>query len=398
MSDKKTILILIAIVSVVIILIAIIIGIYKTPAKTVENNPTPQSNLYFVTQNADKTLYGISTTEGKVILEPKYTQMARINDSVYLKNNDDSYIFFLNDGTSISLGGKEAQIYFVYDNTDNLLPYYILRYGDTEQSSIYRIYNDKGTRQDSRDFASLNDAYQFLNAKVVFKANVATADFLSKYNVISTISYPTKDGKTQYIVTKKTDLVGGLEGVVDETGRVILDLTYTKITQIPNSTNALDVVSSDKEYVFLSSEKLVEVEPGFEFVTADNYFIQKKGNTVNKIYNSNGEVVVDGIYNLNEDLVPLTTKSGTTYMLVQDKKGVYSLYNLTNNKKNDTQYTNVVLDYIDNYTNLTKNTSFMYSNNGTYYALDLSNLYSYKLNVLTYIYSPLDMGIIYGSK
>jgi hypothetical protein len=400
MTDKKTILILISIVSVVVLLIALLLIIYKAPSdKTKNDNQIEENNLYFVIQNKE-TGYGICKTDGTIILKPEYSQMARVDDSVYLKSAEDSFLFFLSDGKSVSLGGKESQVYFAYDKTQKLLPYYILRYGESEQTSIYRIFNSKGIRHDTKDFSTLNDAYKFLNAKEVFKPAAAPVNILAKYTVISTLSYPTGEGKTQYIVSKIEDkpLLQPLQGLVDESGRILLEPVYTKLTLIQNSTNALKAEMDTKTYIFLNSEKLVEVESGFEFTTSDRFFIQKRGNTVNKIYNLAGEVVVDGIYNINEDLTPLNLKSGVSYVLVQEKKGIYSLYNITNNKKADSEYADVVLDYVDTYTDGTRNTSFIYKNTGVYYAVDLENLKSYKMNITSEIFSPLDLGIIYIGK
>lgn len=395
MSDRKTILILIAIVAVVLILIAILIGIYSTPKKQ-EENQVAQNNLYFVTKDVTNG-FGICKTDGTTVLESKFSKIARVNDSVYLKNDTDSYIFFLNDGKNISLGGKESEVYFVYNKDGSLLPYYILRYGDSDQTSIYRIFNDKGVRHVTKDFATLNDAYKYLNAKEVFKSVTATETITSLYTVVSTLNYPTSEGKTQYIVSKKTDL-NGPYGIVDETGKIVLELLYKKINTIANSTNAVEAIKEDKTYIFMSSEKLVEVESGFEFITSSGYIIQKRGNTVNKIYNLNGEVVVDGIYNLTEDLTPLTSKSGASYVLVQDKKGVFSLYNLTSNSKNSNQYTDVILTYIDTYKDAGKNIAFMYKKDTNYYSVELDTLKEYKMKIVSEIVSPLDLGIIYNFK
>lgn len=394
MTDRKTILILISIASVVAILIALLIIIYKAPSN-VENNNTQleQNNLYFVTES-EGVGYGICKTDGTVVLKPQYSQMARVDDSVYLKSADESYIFFLNDGKSVTLGGKESEVYFVYDKENKLLPYFIFRYGESEQTSIYRIFNNKGIRHDTKDFSTLNDAYKFLNAKEVFKPVTVPSNISDLYTVVSTLTYPTSEGKTQYIVTKKEDSTK-FQGLVDESGRIILELTYKSLSPILGSENAIKVEKEDKTYIFLSSEKLIEVESGFEFVTSNGYFIQKKGNTVNKIYNLSGEVVVDGIYNLNEDLTPLNLKTGTSYMLVQEKKEVYSLYNITTNKKSDNEYSSAVLDYMSSYSGLGKNTAFIYKDKETYYAVDLNSLKSYKMNITTNVFSPLDLGIIY---
>jgi hypothetical protein len=397
MSNKKTILILILIVSAVILLIAILITVYKTPSIQGNNVPQVEKNdLYFVTE-VEGTGYGICRTDGTVVLKPEYSQIARVDNSVYLKTETDSSIYFLDDGKSVSLGGKESEVYFVYDAANKLLPYFILRYGESEQASIYRIFNDKGIRHDTRDFSSLNEAYKFLNAKELFVPVAAPTSITSMYNVITTLNYPTSEGKSQYIVTKKNS-TDNLKGLVDELGRVILECSYKSISNIQDSKNAIMVEKNDKTYIFLSTEKLVEVEAGFEFLTSNGYFIQKRGNTVNKVYNLSGEVVIDGIYNLKDDFVSLNLKTGTSYMLVQEKKSSYSLYNMTTNKKSDNAYTDVVLDYISSYGTLAKNTAFIYKDKESYYAVDLNNLKSYKMIISSNVFSPLDLGIIYKIK
>lgn len=395
MSDRKTILILVTIVAVILILIAILLGIYSTP-KGQEETQTVQNNLYFVTRNAT-TGFGICKTDGSIVAQPTFSKIARVNDSVYLKTENDSYMFFLNDGKNVSLGGKESEIYFVYSKDGSLLPYYIFRYGESEQASIYRIFNDKGVRHVTKDFATLNDAYKYLNAKEVFKAAIPNETITNLYTVVTTLNYPTSEGKTQYIVTKKGEL-NGLNGLVDESGRVLLELSYKKISSIVNSTNAVEAVKDDKSYIFMSNEKLIEVEAGFEFITNNGYFIQKRGNTVNKIYNLNGEVVVDGIYNLTEDLTSLTSKNGTSFILVQEKKGTFSLYNLTTNTKNSNQYTDVILTYMTANKDNGKNIAFMYKKGQDFYSVELEGLKEYKMKMLSEIVSPLDLGIIYNFK
>ena len=401
MTDRKTILILISIVSIVIILIAILIMFYRVPSVKVDNNQTETNDLYFVTVSLDPgygiSSYGVSKTDGTIVLKPEYSQIARVDDSVYLKGKDDSYLFFLSDGKSVSLGGKESEVYFVYDKDGNLLPYYILRYGESIETSIYRIFNNKGIRHDIRDFSTLNDAYKFLNAKEVFNVVSAPNGITNKYNVIGTVNYLTNEGKMQYIVTKKEDK-DVLQGLVDESGRILLEFSYKKISAIQGSSSGLSVESDEKSFIFLVSEKLIEVESGFEFITSNSYVMQKRGNTVNKVYNLSGEVVVDGIYNINEDLTPLNLKKGISYMLVQEKKGSYYLYNITNNKKIDNEYKEIILEYIPSYLSEGKNTTFIYKNNENYYAVDLNNLNSYKMNIISEIFSPLDMGIIYKTK
>ncbi|MEG1705542.1 MAG: WG repeat-containing protein [Clostridia bacterium] len=394
MTDKKTILIIVGIISIVIILIAILIGVFAIPKKN-ETIAEEKNGLYFVIKSEDNQ-YGICKTDGTIVIKPEYKKIARVDNSVYLKSETDSYLYFLDDGKSVSLGGKESEIYFAYDKLGLLLPYYILRYGDSEQTSIFRIYNNKGIRHDLKDFSSLNDAYKFLDAKEVFKITSPPTEITSIYNVNSSLQYATPEGYSQFIVTKKDKTSSKqLQGLIDEKGTIILDLIYDKITALQDSTYACKVEKDDKTYILLNSGKLVEVETGFEFSIFNGFFMQRKGNTVNKIYNLSGEVVVDGIYNIKEDLTALNSKTGINYILVQEKKDIYSLYNITNNKKSENVYNEVILDYMKSYNTLSKNIAFISKKNSTYYVTDIDTLKSSKMTITNTIYSPLDLGIIY---
>lgn len=398
MSDRKTTLLVLGIVSVVIIIIAILIGIFVLPKNNVDV-VEEKNGLYFIIKNEEPAGYGICRTDGSILIKPEYKKIARVDNSVYLKSENDSFLFFLDDGKSVSLGGKESEVYFAYDKNGFLMPYYILRYGESEQTSIYRIYNNKGIRHDLKDFASLNEAYKFLNAKEVFKMPSAPIDVTSMYTVSATLQYASLDGEAQYIVSKKLEKEEKVEkqfqGIVDAKGRIVLDLVYDKITPIQDSTYACKVEKDDKTFILLNSGKLVEVETGFEFSTSTGYFMQRKGNTVNKIYNLNGEVVVDGIYNIKDDLKSLNSKDGITYMLVQEKKGIYSLYNITNNKKSDNSYNDILLEYMKDYSPLVKNMSFIHQKDSEYFSTDINTLKSYKMKISSTIVAPLDLGMIF---
>lgn len=396
--DKKTTGLIIAMIVGTIGIIAVIFGLMllKNPSKNNVESKVEDNNLYVITSS--EAGYGISRTNGKVVLNPEYKQIARVNNTVYLATANDSYFYFLDTNQSVNLGKKETELLFAYSDKNELLPYFILRYGDSIETSIYKIYNEKGEIHVNRDFATLNDAYKYLKAKQEFTPIAATNSINSLYTIVATIPYPSKEGKTMYVVSGKDNKENKNQGIVDEMGRVILNLEYSKISLIANSNNAIKVEKEDKAYVFLKEERLIEIETGFDIESYDKFFLQKRGTTFNKIYNMNGEIVVSGIYKLNEDMISFNSISGDAYILIQDKKNEYTLYDVVNNKKLEEKYSNITTDYLKDMKNSFKSIGFMYVNQGVNKIIDFQDMKSYNLKLVNTVNAPLDMGAIYNKK
>ena len=392
MFDRKTSAILILIALLMIGLIVILVVAFIIPKIKLDNIVPSMSNnnLYFITQS--EAGYGISKTNGDVVVEPVYTTVARIDDSVYLRNASGSYIYFLTEKKSVSFGSKENEVYYAYNNKGEILPYYIFRYGENSDSSIYRIYSTRGVKLDNKDFATLNDAYRYINAAISFKplgTDKLQDSVKDTYQVSEVIPYATVDNKTQYIAKRKK--VAGF-GIIDETGEVILDFTADKIETLLDSKNAVKVEKNNKTYIFTNSKKMIEVENGFEYVVEEEYIVQKKGNTVNKVYTIAGDVIISDIYDYNMDFIKLMTNEGVTYLLVQEEPNKYSLYDMSKGAKSDTIYENVVTKYMEYYNANTKIEGIIFKSNGANKTLDLKDMKIYSLNVLQNIYSVLDNG------
>ena len=389
-----------------IILIFIALIVYVLYINGVFNKQEPinyeKNDLFFVTKTTNG--YGINKSDGTTILESSYKKILRNKNSVYINDGVDSYVFFLDSNKSISLGGKETDVFLAYDKNDGTpLPYFILVYG-SGSSAIYRIYTDQGIRHSSKDFTSLNSAYVFLDAKVKYKTTSAPKSLTEKYSTKGTLSYPTEQMRTQYIVSNKND--NTLVGVVDESGRIVLDIACASIKEMTGTTNGIVVQRNEKTYLFFANEKLLEVDNDFEFVTGNEYVYQKKGNTVNKVYNLNGEVVIDGIYDYNKEFFPFPTLNASTYMFVKEKddnnnnkeNGNYLLYNISTNKMYDTKYTNLSAEYLKEYADFESmvwTTGFIYISDNIPYCVDFNTMKSSRINVVKQIYSPLDIGYKY---
>ena len=392
MFDRKTSATLVLIALLMVVLIGVLVGLYIIP-NIESRNQGPimvNNNLYFITQA--ETGYGICKTNGDVVIDPVYTTLLRINDSVYLRNEQGSYIYFLKENKSVSFGNKENEVYCSYDIDGEIMPYYIFRYGENINSSIFRIYSTRGVKLDNKDFASLEEAQKYIKAKMEFIP--ATADKLNeeikdKYQIKSVIPYPTVDNKSQYIAKQKS---GKEYGIISESGEVILNFTASNIETLLEAKNAVKVEKNSKTYIYTNSGKMIEVENDFEYVVEDDYIIQKKGNTVNKLYTISGTVIISNIYDYNTDFIKLDSSSGITYLLVQEEPNKYSLFDMSKGTKSETVYKDVVVKYMDYYTENVKTEAIIFLVNGAYKTLDLTDMKIYSMNVLQNIYSVLDNG------
>ncbi|MBR1883466.1 MAG: hypothetical protein IJ809_00705 [Clostridia bacterium] len=239
-------------------------GVFSTQG---ENIVFEKNDLYFVTESGEAL--GLNKSDGTQVLECRYQTILRNGNSVYLNDGVESYVFFLDNNKSISLGGKETDVNLVYDkNTSYPLPYFILTYG-TGNSSVYRIYTDQGVRYNNKDFTSMNEVTTFLDSKTAYRATNASNEIKEKYDVKQALEYPTQQNRSQYIVSLKgsDNNKSAKYGIVDETGRIVLDVACDSITELTGDTNGVLVYRNEKAYLFFKDEKLQEVDTGFEFVT-----------------------------------------------------------------------------------------------------------------------------------
>lgn len=361
-----------------------------------------ESDIYILTEYDDK--YGISKIDGTNIIEPKFDQISRVGNFVYLKNEKESFIYSLEKGTYQNLDGKETEVTLEYSSTDNtLLPYFVLRYGSDEQSAIYRIYNEDGTKYSSQDYTNLKDIQKLLKAKTEFTSVTFPENLAKDYNLSNQIPYKTIDNKNQYIVTKKdSNTINATKGVIDETGKVILDFKYKNIDVVKNDANALKLTDTDNnDYIFTKDQKLGKIDNGFDIYGINGGgYLQIKGNTVNKIYDSKLTVAADGIYTYPDDFTFAMNKDHKLLLLLKKSDQKYYLYNLTDSKIEIESYNNIFVDYLKTYTGEYRNSAILFKDaKGNLYILDLSNLKTAKVLVpADYVSSPLDYGILYGSK
>lgn len=389
MVNKNTIIAIILImIAITLIGLGVVIAMKDmTPQDTSEDSV---ERLYIVQAN---NAYGVMTSTGKIIAQPQFSKIARINDILYLKANNTSYLYNLLTKETITLDGVESDILYIKGD-NGFLDKYILQYGNTSTDAIYRIIDNTGKKVTDKDFASIEAVYSFLNLTMnnEFTPKDAKSTSLNTATISATLSYPTQDGKSQYII-KKVDNGTTKYGIVDEDNKQIVEPVFDKIEQIKNSNKACTAVKGTLNYVILDNGTSIETEQGFEFdYSEDGYVVQKRGTTGNKIYNLDGDVIVDKIFTYPAKIVTLNS-SNAKYLLMQDEKNnLWSMYNMDTAQKLDAEFSNLVVDYLYEKDTNVINTSFMYKTSTSLVGVDLSTFTTFNINIVYSVVSPLESG------
>lgn len=389
MVNKNTIIAIILImIAITLIGLGVVIAIKDmTPQDTSEDLV---ERLYIVQAN---NAYGVMTSTGKIVAQPQFSKIARINDILYLKANNTSYLYNLLTKETITLDGVESDILYIKGD-NGFLDKYILQYGNTSTDAIYRIIDNTGKKVTDKDFASIEAIYSFLEltAPDNFSPKDAKTTSLNTADISATLSYPTQYGKSQYII-KKVDNGTTKYGIVDENNKQIVEPVFDKIEQIKDSNKACTAVKGTLNYVILDNGTSIETEQGFEFdYSEDGYVIQKRGTTGNKIYNLDGDVIVDKIFTYPAKIVILNS-SNAKYLLMQDEKtNLWSMYNMDTAQKLDAEFSNLVVDYLYEKDSNVINTSFMYKTATSLVGVDLSTFTTFNINIVYSVVSPLESG------
>ena len=387
--NKTKIATVLIVIAAILIIAGIVLGIYDYNLNN--NNDINLNNLYLVEYNG---AFGVMSSNGKSLTNIQYSKIARINDMLYLKSSSASYLYNLTNGETVTLDGIEDDIIYINDS-NGFIDKYILQYGTSDNDAIYRLIDSTGQKVTDKDFASVSAVYSYLGMiePTTFTPKEVSATVLDKSVVVSTLTYPTQDGKSQYIV--KSGEGNNLKyGIVDENNNVVIESIFDKIEQIKDSNKACMGIKNNLNYVILDNETLIETEEGFEFDFSDEgYVIQKRGTTGNKIYNLNGDVVIDKIFTYPTNLVTLNT-TNTKYLLMQDTKtGLWSMYNMNTAEKLDVQYSNIVIDYLKEKNPNVINTTFMYQTVEGLVGVDLNNFEAFNISIPYTVVAPLESGL-----
>lgn len=391
MVNKNTIIAIILImVAITLIGLGVVIALKDLKPSNTDGEDSME-RLYIVEAN---NAYGVMNSNGKIIANPQFSKVARINNILYLKSETASYLYNLITGETITLDGVETDILYIKGN-DGFLDKYILQYGSTDSDAIYRIIDSTGKKVTDKDFASISSVYTFLELTPPdnFTPKDVSTTTLTKANVVSALTYPTQDGKSQYIV-RSGNGANVKYGIVDEDNKQIVEPVFDKIEQIKDSNKACTAEKDDLNYVILDNGTSIETEAGFEFdYSEDGYVIQKRGTTGNKIYNLEGDVIVDKIFTYPAKLVTLNS-ANAKYLLMQDEKtNLWSMYNMDTAQKLDAEFSNLVVDYLYEKDINVINTSFMYKNATSLIGVDLSSFETFNINIVYSVVAPLESGL-----
>ncbi len=391
MVNKNTI---IAIVLIVIALGLILLGVFITLNSSVNDDASEFSDKLYVIEFNGK--YGVMNAKGKIIAQTAFDQIGRVNDTLYLKSETTSLLYDLKTNKTIDLEGLETSFSYV-KGPNGFEDKYILSYGESEDNSIYRIIDSEGKRISNNDFSSISAAYKYLN--IINDDNFIPLDSkrssIGSYNVKSTLSYPTVDGKTQYIVSNVDSTnINKKYGIVDENNKQIVEVTFDSIEQMKDSSRACIAKKEDSHYVILYNGTIIETEEGFEFdYIEDSYIVQKRGQTANKIYNLDGDVVVDKIFTYPAKIVTLNGMSTKYLLMINEKTQLWHMYDLNTTKKIDTTFSNLLVDYLYDKDPNVINTSFIYKSNSLI-GVDVETFKTFPIKIENNVIAPLESGLI----
>ena len=391
MVNKNTIFaIILIIIAVTLIGLGLTIA-FKETQSTQNNAEDSIERLYIIEAN---NAYGVTNSKGKIIANPEFSRITRINNILYLKAENVSYLYNLLTGKATTLDGVEEDVLYIKGN-DGFLDKYILQYGSTDNDAIYRIVDSEGNKASDKDFASVDAVYTFLELTPPnnFTPKPVSETSLNSSDIVSALSYPTKDGKSQYIIKVSEDEYTKY-GISDEDSKQIVEPVFDKIEQIKDSNRACTAIKGNLSYVILDNGTSIETEQGFEFdYSKDGYVIQKRGSTGNKIYNLEGDVIVDKIFTYPATIVTLNG-ANAKYLLMQDTKtNLWSMYNMDTAQKLDAEFSNLLVDYLYNKDVNVINTSFIYKTATSLVGVDLSNFETFNINSVYSVVAPLESGL-----
>lgn len=390
MANKNTI-IAIILIMIALTLIGLGIVIALKDLGTAPIDEKSSERFFIIEANAS---YGVMDANGTIIAQPQFSKISRINNILYLKSEAASYLYNLTTKETITLDGFENDIKYI--KTDSgFSNKYILQYGATESDAIYRIIDEKGVKITDKDFASISSIYSYLELTEPNKFTPKTVEntALSKTDIVATLTYPSPDGNSQYIIKKAEDKTTKY-GIVDENNKQIVEPIFDKIEQIKNSNKACMATKGNLEYVILDNGTTIETESGFEFdYSDDGYVIQKRGTTGNKIYNLEGDVILDRIFTYPAQIVTLNS-ANAKYLLIQDEKtGLWHMYNMDTAEKLNAEFSNLITDYLVEKDVNIINTSFMYKNATSLVGVDLSSFETFNINIPYAVVAPLESGL-----
>lgn len=353
---------------------------------------TTRTEMYVVAGLEGK--YGVYTAEGKVVVQPIYTNIIAGKDVMYLRSDSGSMLYNPETKTKVQLNGSETNIVFPKNKDGEYIDKYILKYGTGEQGEIYRIIDTKGERISSKDYTSLLEAGNSIGAITDNLENVVFDDIILGGNkVVNILPYVTLEGKDQYIVKDEKE-PDNFYGIMDENSKVIASIEYNSIEIGKGKNTAVIAKKDDRVFVIPVSGVPVEIDMGFEAdIENEGYIIQKKGATANKLYNLKGEALIDDIFDYPIETITINSKT-TSYLFIKAGEATWAMYDLEDVKTPPRRYSNINIDCFKNKKLSETSTSFMYKKLGANYVVDLDTFSEFKLGIEGAVVALLEPGYI----
>lgn len=369
-----------------------------------KNTAIINEELYVI---ATETGYGVANSKGKKIIAPKYREIARVGESIYVKGaNNKSYLYDIESKKYHELNGLETNIYQVEDSDGNILDQYILKYGIDPKNNIYRVIDSEGIKVSEKDYSNILEAYEEIGgippAYVMqhIKKETTTKPVIEGATIVTELLYRTDSGDKQYIVKLKKE--GTLEEycIMDSEGSELSD-KYDKMTTIPNSSEGVLAQNTEGSFVILKDGKTIEIENGFEVEVGKNgYIIQKKGDIATKIYNRDGQVIIEQIMKYPLNIASFNNGENKYLAIQNDKTKLWSIYDIEACEKQEKEYANLQIAYLQSVgeknpvdsRNIAQNTSFIYITNNKIKGVRLEDFKEFNIKIKAKVIAPLDKG------
>ena len=202
-------------------------GNYKTKAINAKNEEilTQYENIEALANKEGK--YGVATNDGKIIIEPKYTEISALGKNKvagYIVKDENEKYGIIGVSSKEILPNQYDGITDVYGND-----LYVVKEGETKKviNKKQILINKEGTEILSEGFDKISQILKNQDTGIIFQKN-------DKYGVMKTTGEITLDAKYDSLEEAKSEILIYKQdekyGIMDITGQVKVEPQYTNIT------------------------------------------------------------------------------------------------------------------------------------------------------------------------
>ena len=333
-------------IAVVIVLIVAVFVVMKDENKTVmavaKVEPTNYEYFVLYAKN-DKT--GVVDKTGKILIEPKYTNIYIPNPSkdVFICSNEDESKILNKSGEEIYKDYEEVTYLETSEATELVLESQVLKY---KNDGLYGVLSIDGEVLTEPIYEAVTSLPNKPGALLVKKEGLyGVIDITGKeiipvkYDSITGDEYCLQDygyALAGYIVSTKTD-TGVMYGYIDYSGKSVLSLQYETISRVLEYDNTEDIYlvvrNKGKRGVFKNGKQIIDFN--YQSINysdnSDVFIVEKTGKY--GFFTNEGKKILDTKY----------TKYGIAgdYISVQDGENTI-LYDLNGNVINKDKYLSMI--------------------------------------------------------